>query len=169
MVKTLYLLRHAKSNHDGPALADHERPLSKRGRRAAAAMGRYLADKRVTPDLVLCSTAVRAIETLARAKAEWPLAAPVDERHSLYLAAAETLLAEVRALDDDASSAMLVGHNPGLSDLAQALLPARSSLPVPFPTGTVAAISFDVKSWRGVAPGRGRLALLMTPRELEPA
>lgn len=169
-MKTLYLMRHAKSSHDDPGLADHERPLSKRGRRAATAIGRYLADKRVAPDLMLCSTAVRARETLERALAEWPLKAPVEERRALYLAASEALLAEVRALDDRLGTVLLIGHNPGMADLAQVLPPARKSrLPAPFPTGTVAAFSFDVKRWRDITPGRGRLDAYITPRELETA
>lgn len=169
-MKTLYLVRHAKSSHDEPGLADHERPLSQHGRRAAAAIGRYLAEKRAAPGLVLCSTAARARETVRRAMDEWRIDAPVEELRSLYLAAPEALLAEIRALDDSLETVVLVGHNPGMAELAQALLPAlNSQQPTPFPTGAVATFSFDVNCWRDVAPGRGRLDAYVTPGELETA
>ena len=168
MAKTLYLFRHAKSSHDDPSLEDAERPLAKRGRRAAEKLGRYLASHNVAPALVLCSTAVRARETLARAVEEWPLAAPIDYRQSLYSAAAPALLEEVRALDDRLDSAMLVGHNPGMEELAAMLLPAAKASHSPsFPTGTLAVFIFAAKRWRSVAPGRGRLDSIITPRELE--
>ncbi len=168
MAKTLYLFRHAKSSHDDPSLEDAERPLSKRGRRAAEKLGRYLASHNVAPALVLCSTAVRARETLARAVEEWPLAAPIEYRQGLYLAEAPALFEEVRALDDRFDSVMLVGHNPGLEELAAMLLPAAKASHAPsFPTGTMATFIFSAKRWQALAPRRGRLDSILTPRDLE--
>ena len=168
MPKTLYLVRHATTSRGTLSLADHQRPLSEVGRQSAAALGRYLARTGARPDLVLCSTAARANETLALAIAEWPISAPIDERPSLYLASAATLLNEVRAFDDRLGSVMLMGHNPGMSEFAAALQPAQRTAPLaPFPTGTVAVFTLAIGRWRDVAPGRGRLEAIMTPREFE--
>lgn len=170
MPKTLYLVRHATTSPGTLPLADLQRPLSDAGRQSAAALGRYLARTGARPDLVLCSTAARANETLALAIAEWPINAPVDERPSLYLASAETLLNEVRALDDGLESAMLMGHNPGMAEFAAALQPAQRSNPLAtFPTATVAVFTLAIGRWRDAAPGRGRLGAIMTPREFETA
>jgi phosphohistidine phosphatase len=168
MAKTLYLLRHAKSSHDDPSLEDIARPLAKRGRRAAEAIGQYIARYKIAPALVLCSTAIRARETLARATEEWPLKAPIEYRQSLYLATAAALIEEVQTLDDELHSVMLVGHNPGMEELAALLTPpAKSARPPKFPTGALAVFIFAGKHWRAVAPGRGRLASIITPRELD--
>ena len=115
-MKRLYLLRHAKSAWDDPALRDRDRPLAPRGRKAAKQVARWARKHDVRPQLVVCSSAVRAQETLQRVLPG--LGEPtVWVEVTLYAAAAETLLARVRALPEEVDEAMLVGHNPGLMEL----------------------------------------------------
>jgi phosphohistidine phosphatase len=146
----LYLLRHAKSSWDEPGLADHDRPLAPRGRRAAKAMGRYLREQGIEPDLILCSSATRARQTLERLGLPGARIEP-----GLYGADAATL----RRFIPKAASAMLIGHNPGIHDLAVSL--ARSGPRVPelaakFPTGALATLELDT----------GELIDFVRPRDL---
>jgi phosphohistidine phosphatase len=146
-MKTLFLVRHAKSSRDDPSLPDRERPLNARGLHDAPAMGKRLAKRRVQPDLMVSSPATRAWTTAQLIAAEIGYevkAIVVDER--LYAARVENLLAFVRALDSDADSVMLFGHNPEFSELAARL----SGQNVDMSTCAVAEISFDAKSWSDV-------------------
>jgi phosphohistidine phosphatase len=156
MSRTVYLLRHAKSSWADSALADIERPLAPRGRKAAKKIARYLRDHDVRPELVLCSPAARARETLA-AIGEGEI------RPELYGASAAELLGVIRGLPDDASSVLLVGHNPGMEDLAAAFAPLPGER---FPTGALATFAFDCAHWADVAPGGAELVDYVVPREL---
>jgi phosphohistidine phosphatase len=161
----LYLLRHAKSSWSDPGLADHDRPLAPRGRRAAKAIGRYLREQDVEPALVLCSTAARTRETLKRID--------VDRREEriergLYGAGAEALLARLREVPDEVPSVMLIGHNPGVQDLALLLArpgPELRALEAKFPTAALA--SFAVAGWSTLGPGTAELIDFVRPRDLE--
>jgi phosphohistidine phosphatase len=161
----LYLLRHAKSSWSDPGLADHDRPLAPRGRRAAKAIGRYLREQDVEPALVLCSTAARTRETLQRID--------VDRREEriergLYSADAEALLARLREVPDEVRSVMLIGHNPGVQDLALLLArpgPELRALEAKFPTAALA--SFAVAGWSTLGPGTAELIDFVRPRDLE--
>lgn len=156
MSRTVYLLRHAKSSWDDPELADIERPLAPRGRKAAKKIARYLLDHDVRPELVLCSPAARARETLA-AIGEGEI------RPELYGASAAELLGVIQGLPDDASSVLLIGHNPGVEDLAGAFAPlARET----FPTGGLATFAFVCDRWAEVAPSGAELVDYVVPREL---
>ena len=167
-MKRLYLLRHAKSAWDDPELRDRERPLSPRGRKAAKRVARWASTHDVRPQLVVCSSAVRAQQTLQRVLPA--LGEPtVWVEVTLYAAAAETLLARVRALPEEVEDAMLVGHNPGLMDLLLLLAApgrlrerARTNLP----TGALATLETEVGRWADVAPGAARLTELVLPRKL---
>jgi phosphohistidine phosphatase len=119
--RTLYLLRHAKSDWDDPALADIDRPLAPRGRKAARAMARYLKNSGIRPELILCSPARRARQTLELLTEAWPVFPNVSFAPWLYAASASKLLAKLRELPHEAASVMLIGHNPGLEDLATTL------------------------------------------------
>ena len=173
-VRTLYLLRHAKSSWDDPELDDHDRPLSARGRRAAALMGAHLREEGVRPDLVLCSSARRARETYERVAAglggeEGP--PPVRFERGLYLAASDRLLEHLRAVPDEARAVLLIGHNDGLPQLALHLAgaaegEARKSLAAKFPTAALAVLTFDLPSWRDLAEGSGRLTAVVVPKQL---
>src|SRR5262245_5412800 len=114
-MKRLYLLRHAKSSWDDESLADHDRPLSARGRRAADAIGTYLREHGIEPELILCSSSTRTRETLARIGLDGEI------ERDLYGASASELLARVSELPPSLGSVMLIGHNPGMHDLALGL------------------------------------------------
>jgi phosphohistidine phosphatase len=118
---TLYLLRHAKSSWDDPALADHDRPLAPRGRRNASALAEHVRREAITPALVLCSTAVRARETLAVVLPAIDVEAEIRLEDGLYGASADDVLARLRSVT--AESVLVVGHNPTLEDLAARLAP----------------------------------------------
>ena len=173
-MKTLILLRHAKSGWDDPVARDFDRPLNKRGRRAARTVGRELRAQGIGFDAVIASPAARVVETLedvAKGYGE-PIRPAYDER--AYLASAATLLELVQEADDGADRLLLVGHNPGLEALALMLTPEegenglRDALAVKYPTGTVAQIAFEVEHWRDVAAGAGHLERFIRPRDLDP-
>src|SRR5262245_58948257 len=116
-MQRLYLLRHAKSSWKDPDLADHDRPLARRGRRASGAIAAYLRERDIEPELVLCSSARRTRETLERL--EPVLGSPaVRIEPELYAAGASALLERLRRVPDAVGSVMLIGHNPGMEDLA---------------------------------------------------
>jgi phosphohistidine phosphatase len=170
-VKTLYLLRHAKSSWSDPSLPDADRPLSARGRTAATLMGRYCRNHRLAPDVVLCSTAARARETLAVFDAARGQSAPVRFQKSLYLAGPSRMLMALRALNDRYASALLVGHEPGIRHLALELAGdgaplAMRRLGKKYPTGALAVLTFPVDRWRAVEAGEGRLESFVRPRDL---
>jgi phosphohistidine phosphatase len=173
-VRTLHLLRHAKSSWDDPGLHDHDRPLAPRGKKAARLMGTHLAERKIRVSLVLCSSAVRArqtLEVIGPALTGHP-DAPVEIRieDGLYHADAVDLLARLRRVDDDTRSVLVIGHNPALQQLAESLAgdgdrAARSVLDVNFPTGALATISTS-SSWDRLGPGVGYLESLVVPRAL---
>jgi len=120
-VKTVLLLRHAKSAWSNPGLTDHERPLSSRGERAAEIMAEYIAGKCPRPDIILCSTAVRTRQTLAPLVQRLPAPAPpIALEKGLYLASEAALLARLQALGEETGAALLIGHNEGIGELAAA-------------------------------------------------
>lgn len=164
--RRLYLLRHAKSSWDDPALADHDRPLGARGRRAGGLLAEHIRDARIAPQLVLCSTSKRTRETLALLElAGDPV---VLYERKLYAASAGVLLDRLRAVRDGVASVMLVGHSSGVEDLA--LLLARRGKPLArlrekFPTGALATLAF-AGEWASLDRGTAELTDFVTPREL---
>lgn len=161
-MKTLFLARHAKSDWKQPALRDHDRPLNARGRRDAPRMAAHLAARYAPPQRILCSTALRA-STTAQRLGEALGGATIDYRAELYLAEPATLLAQLHDLPDALERVMLVGHNPGMTALVNALADAGLDN---LPTCGVARIGFDVDSWARLAPGAGRLLSLDVPKAL---
>jgi phosphohistidine phosphatase len=162
MVRRLWLLRHAKSSWDEPGLADHDRPLAPRGRKAARRIGGWAEDNGVRPELVLCSTALRTRATLDLVSGA--LGAPTAQiEEVLYHASAEALLERLLAVPADIGDLLVIGHNPGLHGLACMLAPPG---PDSFPTGALAEIRLSVESWRDLRPGCGSLAQLVLPRSL---
>ena len=142
-MKRLYLLRHAKSSWKDPGLPDHDRPLAGRGRRAAAAIGRHLRAQGIEPELVLCSTARRARETLERIEPALPTA--------------------------DIDSVMVIGHNPGLQRLAlDVARPAAAvrELEAKYPTAALATLAFADPTWQALERGTAELAAFVRPRDL---
>jgi phosphohistidine phosphatase len=170
-MKRLYLLRHTKSSWDDSALADIERPLSKRGRQAGAAMGRYLAEAGLLPQRVLCSTARRARETWSQLSADWTDPPPVRYEAALYMAEPDELFEALKALPDGADHVMLIGHNPGMAAFAELLTSATRSAPLAklrrkYPTGGLAVFDLAIDGWPAIAPHCGRLLRFVTPRDL---
>lgn len=176
IMRQLLLLRHAKSSWDGPAIADRDRPLNARGRRSAASMRLAMRTLGLVPDVVLVSTAKRTLETL-EALEPWddtPLVEPMD---SLYLADPIQLTAALHGVAETVRSVLLIGHNPGLHDLALNLAgpramagggPNERALAAGFPTGALA--EFVVAgSWWNLREGGGRLLRFLTPAMLEGA
>lgn len=170
-MKTLYLLRHAKSSWDSPNGEDHERPLAPRGEKAAHAVGVHLAEREARIDLVLCSTARRAVDTMRLALAPLDPQPVVEKERGLYLCGARVLLERLRDAPDDANAVMLVAHNPDLHELAarlcgQASEADEAALSQDYPAGALAVFSFAVSHWHDVAPGGGRLMEYVLPRKL---
>jgi phosphohistidine phosphatase len=165
----VYLLRHAKSSWKVAGVADHDRPLAPRGRRAAKAIARHLLEEGIEPELVLCSTARRARETLERI--EPALGTPVVRFESaLYGASAAMLLERLHGVGDDVGSVLLIGHNPAVHMLALDLAgpaPAPRELAGKFPTAGLAMFVFPGSSWRALAPGTAELTEFVRPRDLE--
>lgn len=172
MTLTLLLLRHAKSSWDDPRLDDFERPLSRRGIRAAPDMGAFIAAAGLAPDLVLCSTAERTRQTLDIVLRE--LAPPPPEvvyEDGLYLASASDLVERIRGLPRARKRVMLVGHNPGMHGAALALVGEGSrkdisALAFKLPTAGLVVLEFDLDRWSAVRPASGRLVRFATPRTL---
>jgi len=170
-MKTLYLFRHAKSSWKDQQLDDFDRSLSKRGRTAATAMGRLLAEKQINPSQVLCSSSRRTRETLARIQEELVTPVPVRFEKGLYLAESATLLRRVRRLNDSLQSVMLIGHNPGLQQFALMLADGaegahRLQLAAKFPTGSLAVLESEINRWGEFQPGSAVLTEFVRPRDL---
>lgn len=168
-MRNLTLLRHAKSGWDAPVARDFDRPLNARGRRAARAMGREMKRLGLAYDLVLASPAARVTETLAELAQGYGGAVGTRFDESIYLAPVETLLAIVRAADDGDARLLLVGHNPGLEQLALLLAAPnalRDQVAAKYPTGALAELRFAAGHWRDVGEGEGELARFIRPRDL---
>jgi phosphohistidine phosphatase len=170
-VRQLWLLRHAKSSWDQPGLADVDRPLAPRGRRAADVLAAHLAAAEVQPTVVLCSSSLRTRETLAAILPALGDVLEIRIERELYGAGAAQLLDRLRQVPDRAPSAMVIAHNPGTQDLALALAssgPALAGLGEKFPTGALATLELDIERWRDLDHGTGTAVALVTPRSLEP-
>jgi phosphohistidine phosphatase len=162
-MKTLFLLRHAKSSKGDASLKDFDRPLNETGKDDAKLIGRLINEKRISPDLVLSSPAKRA-----RATAELVLKAAgmkvepgFDER--IYEASVRKLLEIVSQVEATAGSVMLVGHNPGFEELCEALTGKATHLP----TASLARIELAINKWSDVRPEAGSLKWLVAPKELK--
>ena len=170
-MKTLYLLRHAKSSWKNPGLDDLDRPLNKRGRETAKTMAAYLRRAKISPDVVLCSTAVRAKQTLEPiAKAIKPPRVAFESR--IYGVAQPELLKYLRGLPESVECAVMIGHNPGLHDLALALAEAESRKHLPpaegkFPTGAMATFRFD-GAWKELRSNGATVLSFTSPKKVAP-
>jgi phosphohistidine phosphatase len=170
IVKRLWLLRHAKSSWDDPSLPDTDRPLAPRGRRAVELLAAHLAVSEVRPSVVLCSSSLRTRETLAAILSALGDALEIRIERALYGAGAAELLRRLRQVSNRTTSVMLIGHNPGIQDLALGLAssgPALASLREKFPTGALATVDVEVERWRDVDNGIAMATNLVTPRSLE--
>jgi phosphohistidine phosphatase len=166
-VHALYLLRHAKSSWADPTLSDHERPLAPRGRRDAKRIATHLRQHGVEPEVVLCSSAARARETLDLIR-HAIAASTVTLEDDLYGASADELLTRIRLVPDAVASVMLIGHNPGLQQLAVTLASTGDEverLEAKFPTAALATLAL-AKTWSRLAPADATLAAYVVPKQL---
>jgi phosphohistidine phosphatase len=161
-MKTLFLVRHAKSSRDDPSLPDRDRPLDGRGEHDAPKMGKRLAKRDVKPDLIVSSPATRALTTAQL------IAEEIGYRRKdivlndrLYASEVDELLAVIHELDDKLGCVMLFGHNPEFTDLANRLSTEITDMP----TCAVAEFSFDAKSWSDVGNVAPASAELDSPKK----
>jgi phosphohistidine phosphatase len=171
-MRRLMLLRHAKSDWTAPAGRDHERPLNARGRESAPKMGAYMARHALVPDLVVASPAVRVSETLNLVLPAFAKPPKVLNDKRIYEAEADALLELIKETPRTAHSLLLVGHNPGLAELAALVMAsgdveARQRLIEKFPTAALAVIDFALDDWAKLHPKAGRLDRFVVPRTLD--
>ena len=174
-MKVVYLFRHAKSDWAEAGLKDHERPLSERGKKAAPQIAAYIKSKKYRPDLILCSTARRTVETYDALKEVLGDSVSVRFEDSIYLAEPRHLMDRLRWLDDDVNSVMIIGHNPGMAQLALQLAQSpkdgeeeksHKRMREKFSTGALAVIKIPTKTWADLKEGHGRLADFVRPKDL---
>jgi phosphohistidine phosphatase len=161
-MKTLILLRHAKSSWDEPELHDHDRPLNKRGKKDAPKVGEYLKENDLVPDLILSSTAKRAIDTAEAIREESGFSGQVDKYQDLYLSDTTCYLDVLHNLPEEANRVLVVGHNPDLDELVTLLTDVNQHLK----TAMLVQIDLPITSWQELNEATdGRLQNVWSPRE----
>ena len=161
-MKTLLLLRHAKSDWDDTSLRDFDRPLAARGERDAPRIGKALRKRGSRPDLIISSPAARAKATIEAVIKAAKLNLEIRFDETVYGASSPELMKLIRRLPDGSSCVLLVGHNPGFEDLVGRLSGSHERMP----TAALACIEFQIDNWEDVDDGAGKLAWLLTPRQL---
>ncbi len=164
-MKTLLLLRHAKSSWKNTSVKDFDRPLNQRGLKAAPAIGRLMRKRKLQPELVLSSPAERARQTTQLVLEAAGLKTEVRYDERIYEASAARLFEIVSQIDEEAGMVMMVGHNPGFEELLEALSGEARSLS----TAALACIELDIERWSKVRAGENQLAWLVRPKELKSA
>ncbi len=162
-MKTLLLLRHAKSSWKDEKLADHDRPLNKRGKRDAPRMGKLMHEENLVPDLILTSSAIRAVSTAELAAEACSFDGEFQVSRDLYAAGPEAFIEELVVLPDEANVVLVVGHNPGMEELLETLTEEIQGLP----TAALAQVELDIDQWADLEEATGRLVNLWLPRNLE--
>ncbi len=165
-MKTLYMVRHAKSSWNYPELDDMDRPLNPRGKKNAPEMGKRLAKRGIKPDMIMTSPAKRARTTakiIARKLGISP--ALIHRNDLLYHGSIDTILHAIQSTDDSFANLMIFGHNPGFTDLANHLTGADL---YNIPTCGIAAINFPIEQWKDVAEGKGDLLFFDYPKKTQP-
>jgi len=162
-MKTVALLRHAKSSWDSPASSDFQRPLNSRGIRDAPRIGTWIAEQGIRPDWVLCSAATRAQETLAGLQTTLDLGDNITITEDLYLAPPTTAVELLSQVDDSVECTLVIAHNPGMEGLLWGLCGTDNSMP----TCALAVIELPIDSWLAIYLNcQGTLQHYITPREL---
>jgi phosphohistidine phosphatase len=167
--RTVILLRHGKSSWADSTLADIDRPLAPRGERALKKLAKYIRRERIRPALVLCSSALRTRQTLEAVEPSLGKRCVVEIVPQLYAASEQELLERLHALPEPVSSVMLIGHNPGLQNLALVLASRGAYLPQleeKFPTGALATLVVYNTSWGALGPGEAEVVDYVVPRQL---
>ena len=162
-MKTLFLLRHAKSSWKNETLTDFERPLNSRGKHASQTIAAFLNQEKINPDLILSSTAQRARETIEIIRQYG--AAPGDLRFDerIYEATVDRLLEVLAEIDNAVRVALIVGHNPGMEELIKRLTGTLE----PMPTGALAKITLKISSWKNTPTTPGALDWVTAPKQLD--
>jgi phosphohistidine phosphatase len=160
-MKTIYLLRHAKSSWDDASLSDFERPLNDRGLRTAPFMGEVMARRSYLPSIVISSPALRAKTTAELVMESGRLGSQMTLDDRIYEASPNTLLTVVSELDDIHASSMLVGHNPGMEGFIR-YLTGRIE---PMPTAALAVIELNVDSWKDLDADCGKVHEIIRPKD----
>ncbi len=160
-MKTLFIMRHAKSSWNDPALADFDRPLNERGMAAGMFMGELMASIVLLPDLIVSSPAKRAMRTALMVKESSGSNSPIQFDERIYEASPQTLRTVVSQIQDKFASMLLVGHNPGMEGLVHDLTGRLE----PMPTAALAVIGIDIKSWMEVSKGIGVLNAVYRPKD----
>ncbi len=171
-MKTLYLLRHAKSSWKDPSLDDFDRPLNKRGKLAGRLMGRYFHRDGIRPDMILCSAAKRAQMTLGLVAGELGGDIPTEIEDDLYMAGPEEMVQRLAHVGDSVDSVMIIGHNPGIEHLAVILTGDGDGvcwqrMKEKYPTAALSVLTFDIATWRRIEPSSGTLVAFVCPRDFE--
>lgn len=162
-MKTLYIVRHAKSSWDDPSLRDFDRPLNDRGKRDAPTMGKRLHKRNILPDIMISSSAKRARSTAKRIAQELNFSEKqIRLTDSLYHAGPELICSVIRQLPDTAHSVMLFGHNPGLTDFVNQYIDVRIDN---IPTCGIVAAKFPVHSWKDIGNVKGELLFFDYPKQ----
>jgi phosphohistidine phosphatase len=159
--RRLYVLRHAKSSWDDPGVSDHDRTLAPRGVRATKLLAKHLAEQDIHPALILCSTALRARETMDGIGLDGERSIE-DE---LYTATAGGWIARLNRVPDETESVMAIGHNPALQQLVLALAGPNEQVERKYPTAALATLTLDC-AWSEAQPGCAQLTGLVRPRDL---
>lgn len=175
-MKTLTILRHAKSGWDAPVERDFDRPINARGKRGAELIGQYLKRQGLPVDRIVASPAVRVTETLDLFQPAAGLDAiePHWDRR-IYLASAATLIDVIRDTGRDADDLLIAGHNPGLEDLILMLVPdsaddeLRAAVEEKLPTSAMARLELDIADWHDLDVGQAKMTLFIRPRDLDPS
>lgn len=163
-MRTLILMRHAKSDWKQPGMADHDRPLNDRGREAAPLMAEQFAAQGLLADVILASTAARVRETVELLQERWSPAAEVIRSRGLYLASPREIASQIHSLHDSWSTVLVVGHNPGMHSLACSLAGEEFD----FPTAAAAVFESEAENWQTpLTPQNWRLRSFWKPRELD--
>lgn len=174
-MKRLILLRHAKSDWNDPGARDFDRPVNRRGQKAAALIGQFARARKLRFDAVVASPAARVMQTLATFASAYgePLETRWDRR--IYLASSATLFDVIRDMPERADSALIAGHNPGLEELILDLVPddgddgLRGDVAMKFPTASLAVMDLAIDRWADAAENSARLISFTRPRDLDPA
>lgn len=161
-MKTIYLLRHAKSSWKDESLSDIERPLNGRGKRAAETMGEFLKKEKIVVDLVLSSSAVRARQTIDRVLVSANIVTDVRFDERIYEAGVQRLVEIVRQIENGKKNVVLVGHNPGFEELLEWLTGTIERMQ----TGALAKIGLKTSSWNSVSEKSGTLEWIVRPKQL---
>ena len=163
-------MRHAKSSWDDSELADHDRPLAPRGRKAAGRIAKHLKKSRLEPSVVLCTSALRARQTLELIRPALPPETAIKIEPKLYGATSKELLTRIRRLSATAGSVLIVGHNPAIQDLALELAAGsnkEAAIRKKFPTAALVVLDAAIDEWRQLAPGETLLVDFVTPKTLK--